>query len=57
MWKKTANNRNGGRRQDRQGRKAQKEQQANGKAEQQNGKPEPEAKLPVEPKPEVGANQ
>ena len=67
MWKKTANNKNGGKRPDRQGRKAQQEQQANGKAEQQNGKPKPEtkqqpepkseAKVPVEPMPEAKANQ
>ena len=58
MWKKTANNKNGGKRPDRQGRKAQQEQQAkNGKAEQQNGKPKQETKLPVEPKPDAAANQ
>ena len=45
MWKKTANNRNGGKRQDKRGKKPQQEQQANGKAEQQNGKPKPEMKV------------
>ena len=58
MWKKTANNKNGGKRPDRQGRKAQQEQQAkNGQAEQQNGKPKQETKFPVEPKPDAAANQ
>ena len=55
MWKKTAHNRNGGKRPEKQGRRLPQEQQVKGNDEPQNRKPKPDTKVQPEPKPE--ANQ